>query len=112
MDLIVSFLVALSRGIPGVVVGGIALILMIFALVRKEPGIMIVAALFSIPATYVSGAWAGFLLIVRLFPLLALASAFFISRDEPVFAWIMPVPVFGFLVYYLIVLVASGFTGV
>lgn len=112
MDLVVYFLVMLARGIPGVVVAGISLILMIFALVRKEPSVMVFAALFALPATYVTGEWAGFLLAVRLMPLLLLGSAFFISRDEPIFAWIFPVPVFGFLVYYIIMLMARGFVGV
>lgn len=106
---VVNMLVLLSRGIPGIVVAGLALILMILALVRKDAGMMVIAAFFALPSTYVFGAWAGFLLAVRLLPLFLLASAFFISRDEPIFAWILPVPVLGFLVYFLVTLVASDF---
>ncbi|NOH02030.1 MAG: hypothetical protein HND47_08735 [Chloroflexi bacterium] len=112
MDILLNVLVTLSRGILGVVVAGIALILMILALVRKDASMMTFAALFAVPSTYVFGAWAGFLLAIRLSPLFLLGSAFFISRDEPIFAWILPVPVFGFLVYFLVTLVAAGFTGV
>lgn len=111
-DVVVNLLIMLARGIPGVVVAGIALILMILALVRKDASLMLSAALFAIPSTYVFGAWAGFLLVIRLAPLFVLASAFFISRDEPIFAWVFPMPVFAFLIYYLIMLVASGFVGV
>lgn len=112
MELVINLLIMLARGIPGVVIGGLALILMILALVRKDASLMLIAALFAVPATYVFGSWAGFLLIIRLLPLFLVASAFFISRDEPIFAWIFPVPVLAFLVYYLVRLVASGFVGV
>ena len=112
MDAVIRMLVMLARGIPGVIVGGIALVLILFALVRRDASVMLFAALFAIPATYVFGEWTGYLLIVRLMPLLMVGSAFFISRDEPIFAWILPVPVFGFLIYYVIMLVASGFVGV
>lgn len=112
MDMLINLLVMLSRGIPGVVVGGIALILMIFALVRKDASVMVFAALFALPATYVFGEWTGILLVVRLMPLFLLGSAFFIARDEPVFAWMLPIPVIGFLVFRLITIVASGFVGV
>lgn len=112
MELVNSFLVMLARGIPGVVVGGLSLILMLYALIRRESSVMVFAALFAIPATYVFGSWSGFLLAVRLMPLLLLGSAFFIARDEPIFAWIFPIPVFGFLVYYIILLMARGFVGI
>ena len=111
MEVVVNMLVMLSRGIPGVVVGGIAMNLIIFALVRKDASDMLFAALFALPATYVFGDWAGLLLAVRLMPLFLLGSAFFIARDEPIFAWILPVPVIVFLVYRLINIVASGFVG-
>jgi len=102
----------LSKGVPGIIVAGLALMLMLFALVRRDVNAMVLAALFAIPATYVFGAWAGFLLLVRLLPLFLLASAWAISRDEMIFGWIFPMPVLVFLVYFLVNLVASGFTGV
>ena len=73
---------------------------------------MLFAALMALPATFVFGSWSGFLLVVRLFPLFLLASAFFISRDEMIFGWIFPMPVLGFLGYFLINAIAGGFAGV
>ncbi|MBI2332597.1 MAG: hypothetical protein HYU84_10645 [Chloroflexi bacterium] len=112
MAVVVNMLGLLSRGIPGLVVAGLALILMLLALVRKDASLMLLAALFALPSTYIFGAWAGLLLIVRLMPLFLLAAAWAISKDEIVFAWIFPFPVLIFLVYYLVNLVASNFTGV
>lgn len=112
MGIIISTLVTLSQGIPGIVVTGIALILMLLALIRKDMGMMVLSALFAVPATYVSGAWAGLLLVVRLMPLFLLGSAFAISRDDVIFAWILPMPVLLFLIYFMFRIVASGFTGV
>lgn len=108
----INALVMLSKGIPGIIVAGLALMLMLFALVRRDANAMALAALFAVPATYVFGAWAGFLLIVRLLPLFLLASAWAISKDEMIFGWIFPMPVLVFLVYFLVNLVASGFVGV
>jgi hypothetical protein len=112
MAVVVRLLGLLSDGVVGIVVAGISLILMLLALVRKDAGTMAFAALFAIPATYIFGAWAGLLLVVRLMPLFLFGSAFFISKDEMIFAWILPMPVLVFLVYFLVNLVASGFTGV
>lgn len=112
MALVINMFGVLSRGIPGVVVSGIALILMLVALVRKEPGLMLFAALFALPSTYIFGAWAGFLLVIRLMPLFLLGAAWAIGRDEMIFAWILPFPVLIFLVYFLVNLVATGFVGV
>jgi hypothetical protein len=112
MAVVMNMLVMLSNGIPGVVVAGVALILMLVALVRKDVGMMMFAALFAIPSTYVFGSWSGFLLAVRLMPLFLVASAIAISQDEMIFGWILPMPVLAFLIYFLINLVAAGFTGV
>lgn len=112
MALIINTLVLLSRGIPGLVVAGVALILMVLGLVRKDSGLMVTAAFLVIPSTFMLGSWVGFLLVVRLMPLFLLASAFFISREDTIFAWLFPIPVLIFLVYYLVNLVAAGFTGV
>ena len=59
MDLVIATIVFLSRGIPGVVVAGIALILMLLALIRKDSSLMVFAALLAFPSTYVFGAWVG-----------------------------------------------------
>lgn len=112
MDVVIATIVYLSRGIPGVVVAGIALILMLLALIRKDSSLMVFAALLALPSTYVFGAWVGFLLVVRLMPIFLLASSFFISKDEMIFAWILPMPVLGFLGYYLVTTIASDFAGV
>lgn len=109
MNTFFDTLAFLSRGIPGLVVSGIAIILVFFALIRKDESLMLAAVLFAFPVTYMAGAWAGALLVVRLMPLFLLASAFFISRNEPVFAWIFPIPTVGYLIYYTFTLVAVNF---
>ena len=112
MNTVITSLVLLSRGVPGIFVAGVSLLLMLLALIHKDPSMMFYAALFAFPATYVLGAWSGALLVVRLFPLFLLASAFFIGKDEMIFAWVFPLPVMGFPVYFLVNLVASNFAGV
>jgi hypothetical protein len=112
MDVVIATLIYLSHGIPGLIVAGVALIMMLIALVRKDSSLMFFAAMLAIPATYVFGAWAGFLLGVRLLPLFLLVSAFFISKDEMIFAWIFPMPVLGFLAYFLVNVIAADFSGV
>jgi len=111
MDLVLSTLGLLGQGITGVVLAGIAVILAILALVRKETGLMVIAALLTIPFAYLWGAWGGFLLAVRLLPLFPLLSAVAINSDEPIFAWILPMPAVVFLLYFVFNSVASGFTG-
>ncbi len=111
MDIVINTLVYLSNGIPGLVVSGLAIILAFLALIRRDDSLMMFAALLALPVTYVTGSWAGVLLVVRLMPLFLLASAFFISKSEPVFAWIFPIPTIGYLIYYVFTLVATNFAG-
>lgn len=111
MAIVINTMIYLSRGIPGLVVSGLAIILAFLALIRKDDSMMIFAALLALPVTYVMGAWVGVLLVVRLMSLFLLASAFFISRREPVFAWIMPIPTIGYLIYYTFTLVVTNFAG-
>jgi len=111
MDIVINTLVYLSDGIPGLVVSGLAIILAFLALIRRDDSLMMFAALLALPVTYVTGSWAGVLLVVRLMPLFLLASAFFISKSEPVFAWIFPIPTIGYLIYYVFTLVATNFAG-
>jgi hypothetical protein len=111
MDVVINTLIYLSHGIPGLVVSGLAIILAFLALIRKDDSLMMFAALLAFPVTYVMGSWTGVLLVVRLMPLFLLASAFFISKNEPVFAWIFPVPTIGYLIYYVFTLVATNFAG-
>ena len=112
MDLIISSLGMLSRGIPGLVLAGASMILMLLALVRKDAGLMFLAALFALPSTYIFGAWSGLLLIVRLMPLFLLGSAFALNKEEMIFGWALSLPVLFYLIYFLVNLVATGFRGV
>lgn len=111
MDVVINTLVYLSNGIPGLVVSGLAIIFAFLALIRKDESMMVVAAFFAFPVTYVAGAWVGMLLVVRLMSVFLLLSAFFISRDEPVFAWIFPIPTLAYLIYFVFSLVATNFGG-
>ena len=112
INVVVGTLIYLSQGIPALVVCGLAVILMLLALIRKDPSLMLTAALCILPVAYAFGAWAGILLVVRLLPLFVLLSAFAISREEPVFAWILPLPPFGYLLYFIFRLVSENFSGV
>jgi hypothetical protein len=111
-DILVNLLSVLSHGIPGLVVAGVALILMFFGLIRKESSLMIIAAFLTIPVTYTAGGWNGLLLFVRLMPLSLLISAFAISRDDGVLAWAFSFPSFGALAYFLFNLVLFAYRGI
>jgi hypothetical protein len=111
MLVLAEILILLAKGIPGIVVAGAALVLMIIGLVRKESWMMVVAALLSIPSAYLLGSWSGILLAVRLMPILQLLTAFFIEKDEMILAWIFPIPSFGMLIYFIFNLVVKDFTG-
>lgn len=112
MDLIISSLGMLSRGIPGLVLAGASMILMVLALIRKDAGLMFLAALFALPSTYIFGAWSGLLLVVRLMPLFLVGAAFAVNKEEMIFGWALSLPVLFYLIYFLINLVATGFSGV
>ena len=90
MDLVTNVMLALSSGIPGLVVAGVTMILMLLALIRKDAGLMVVAALLIIPFAFARGAWTGFPLFVRLLPLFSLGSALFIGRDDQLFSIVKP----------------------
>jgi len=107
MDAVTSSLILLSHGIPGLIVAGVTMILMLLGLIRKDPGLMITASLLLIPFSYSMGSWMGFGLFVRLLPLFSLGSAFAISKDDSVFAWSLPTPAFGYLVYVLFKILAA-----
>jgi len=111
MELVVNTLVYLSRGIPGLVVAGLAIIFAFLALIRKEESLMVFAAIFAFPVTYVAGAWVGILVVVRLMSLFLLLSAFAIGKNETLFAWILPIPTIAYLVYFVFSLVAVNFGG-
>jgi hypothetical protein len=107
MDIVTGTLSTLSHGIPGLVVAGIALILMFLGLIRKESGLMVFSAVLTIPFAYTMGSWSGFGLFVRLLPLFSLGSAFAIGKDDSVFAWSLPSPVFGYFIYILFKIIST-----
>ena len=107
MDILTNTMIALSRGIPGLVVAGVTLIVIFLALIRKDSGLMILAVVLTIPFAYV-GAWWGFGLFVRLLPLFLLGSAFAIGKDDPIFSWSLSAPTFGYMVYILFRILVSG----
>lgn len=88
------------------------MILTVLALIRKDAGLMFLAALFALPSTYIFGAWSGLLLVVRLMPLFLVGAAFAVSKEEMIFGWALSLPVLFYLIYFLINLVAAGFSGV
>ncbi len=112
MDVVINTLIMLSNGTIGLAVAGLTMILMLLALIRKEAGMMVFAALLVIPFAYAHGAWSGFGLFARLLPLFPLGSAFAISQDDSIFAWSLPMPVFGYLIYALFQILTGGFTGI
>lgn len=112
IQVVTATLIYLSDGIPGLVVAGVALILMLLGLIRKESGLMVIAAFLTFPVAYAFGAWGGLLLVVRLLPIFSFISAFAINREDQVFAWLMPLPPFLYLVYHIFNLVLTDFTGV
>jgi hypothetical protein len=112
MDVITNTLIMLANGIPGLVVAGVTMILMLLALIRKEAGMMLFASLLVVPFAYALGGWSGLGLFVRLLPLFSLVSAFAIGRDDPIFAWSLPMPVFGYLIYILFKILSSGYVGI
>jgi hypothetical protein len=111
MDVFLTLMGVLSRGIPGIFVAGIVLVLMLLGLVRKESGLMVVAGFLIIPFAVTFGGWAGFPIVVRLLPLLVFASALAISKDEPLFAWILPAVPFFYLIYAIFRLILSDARG-
>ncbi len=109
MSVVTNTIVLLALGIPGVVVAGISLMLMLLAVVRKEPAMMLFAALFAIPATFVSGSWTDWGgIFLRLMPLFPALGAYAIAQEDTLFSWILPLPVLGYLIYYLFRLVLAG----
>jgi hypothetical protein len=108
MDVVTNTLIILSHGIPGLVVAGVAMILILLGLIRKDAGLMIFAALLFVPFAYSMGLWAGLRLFVRLMPLFLLGSAFAINKDEPLLAWVLPIPPAAYLIYILFNIIASG----
>ncbi len=104
-----SMMAVLSQGSIGVVVAGLAIVLMIIALVMQEPLPMVLAAICTIPFTYTSGGWSGILLAVRLLPLLLFGSAYAIDKREMLIAWVLPILPFILVLSFLIKIVAANF---
>ena len=109
MDIVTGILGALAYGIPGLVVAGLAMILMLLSLIRKDPSLMIFAALLFIPFAYTRGTWMDLRLFIRLMPLFLLGSAWSINRNEPLLDWVLPLPAAAYLIYVLFSIIASDF---
>jgi hypothetical protein len=107
MDILSNMMSALSHGIPGLVVAGVVMILILLGLIRKDAGLMIFAAFLFIPFAYSMGTWGGLRLGIRLMPLLLLGSAFSINKDEPLLAWVLPILPAAYLIYALFNIIAS-----
>jgi hypothetical protein len=108
MDMVNNMLIMLASGIPGLVIAGVILILMFLALIRKEAGLMVFAALLIVPFAYALGSWFGVGLIARALPLLLLGSAFAISKEDGIFSWALSAPSFGYLIYTLFKILSAG----
>ncbi|HRQ23962.1 MAG TPA: hypothetical protein PLF42_11105 [Anaerolineales bacterium] len=111
MDSLINSFYILSEGTTGVAMAGIIIIVAVLALIRNEPGMMVLAALLLVPIAYVAGAWTGFLLVIRLMPIFLLLAALAIANDEPVFSWSLPLFPFGYLIYFIFNLLLSSFPG-
>lgn len=112
MQIVTNVLIILANGIPGLVVAGLAMILMLIALIRKEAGWMVFAAILLIPFAYARGGATALGWVIRALPLFPLGSAFAISQDDSIFAWALPLLPFVYLVYVLFQILTGGFTGI
>jgi hypothetical protein len=112
MDVVTNTLVFLAYGIPGMVVAGLAMVLMLFALIKKDAGWMFFAAILLIPFAYTRGGVTAFGWAVRSLPILLMGSAFAISKDDPIFSWALSLLPFIYLIYVLFLILSSGFTGI
>ncbi|MCB0102402.1 MAG: hypothetical protein H6635_03115 [Anaerolineales bacterium] len=109
MSVVTNTIYTLAYGISGVAVTGIAMMLILLALVRKDPSMMFFGALFSIPATFVSGSWADWGgIFMRLMPLFPALGAYAVAQDDTVFSWVLAAPVLGYLIFYLFKLILAG----
>ncbi len=106
-DALISVLEALSQGGIGVFVSGLALIFMVFALIKMNSSWMIAAAFLTVPSTYMAGDWSGALLLVRLLPLTQLLAAYGIDKEESLIAWTLSMPTLLILAYSLFVITTS-----
>jgi hypothetical protein len=111
LNTVVNTIEMLGRGIPGLVTAGLAAMLILLALVRREPGMMVLAALLAVPSAYIFGSWTGYLLFIRLLPILLLLSAYAIGQDDPIFMWGLAIPPFLFIAYFVFNLVVNNFAG-
>ena len=98
-----------SHDVPGVVLAGVAIILMVIALVIQNPALMLMAAVLTFPFTYTMGSWRGIYIAVRLLPLLQLISAYCISKKEMLIAIITPILPFFVLAATLLKVVVAQF---
>jgi hypothetical protein len=111
MDAVIGTLNMLAYGIPGVVLAGATMLLMVLALVRRESGMMALTALLLVPIAYAAGGWSGFSIVIRLLPVFPLLSAVAIGSDETLFAWLLPLFPFAYLGFYIFTLLIADFSG-
>lgn len=102
-SILIGMITTLSEGTTGLFVSMLAVLLMFIALIKKDEAswLMVIAALLTVPSTYMLGAWTGVLLMVRLMPLLQLISAYAISKDEMLFAWFFSIVPFALHIYVI-----------
>lgn len=112
MDIVTYTLNFLAYGIPGMVVAGLAMVLMLYALIKREAGWMVFAAILLIPFAYTRGGITVFGWVVRSLPILLMGSAFAISKEDPIFSWALSLLPFIYLIYVLFLILSSGFTGI
>jgi len=109
MEMFNYVMLIFSRGVTGVVLAGLVVVLMTIALVIQSEWLMVLAALFTFPITYSMSSWSGILLAIRLLPLLQLGSAFAISKREMLIAWVAPIIPLIMVLAYLLRIVAAQF---
>jgi hypothetical protein len=111
LNIVVDTIVMLGRGIPGLVTAGLAAMLVLLALVRREPGMMVLAVLLCIPSIrFQLMDWLPVVYpFAAAFPFIV---AYAIGQDDPIFMWGLAIPPFLFLAYFVFNLVVKNFAGV
>ena len=99
----------LSNGVPGVVLAGAAIVLMLIGLVIENSAFMVIGAILTVPFAYTMGGSRGVALAVRFLPLLQLGSAFAISKREMLIAWVAPILPFLLLLTFLVRVIVAQF---
>lgn len=91
-EFFLTIIYTLSNGIPGLVIAGIAFGVVVLGLIRGNAGMVLGGGLMMIPITYVTGGSSGWLLGIRLLPLLTFVAAYLVSIEEMLIAWVVAIP--------------------